>query len=214
MSDFLYPFLSGESEGNTALLTELERSAREKVAESASLRSTTLSAMTAVLDSAAAALAARFATGGRLYVFGNGGSSTDAAALAALFAHPPSGSALPARTLTDDAAVLTALANDVGYDRVFSRQIIALTGERDMLVGLSTSGSSRNIVEAFDEARARGLCTIGFAGYDGGTMARSESIDYLLVVRSDSVHRIQEVQAALAHELWRRTIVHLGSVDV
>ena len=139
-----------------------------------------------------------------MYAFGNGGSSTDAAGVASLYGRPPSGSPLPARSLVADHAVLTALANDVGYDLVFSRQLISTAEPADIALGLSTSGSSTNLLEAFAQARRMGLLTIGIAGYDGGTMKASDTIDHCLVVRSDSVHRIQEVQSAIVFTLWER----------
>jgi D-sedoheptulose 7-phosphate isomerase len=147
-------------------------------------------------------MAERFAAGGRLFAFGNGGSSTDAAATAALFAAPPWGSAQPSRSLVEDTAVLTALGNDVGFDLVFARQLIAHARAQDIALGLSTSGSSRNVLAAFAEARARGLLTIGLAGYDGGEMGASPDVQHRLVVRSESVHRIQEVQASVVFALW------------
>ena len=116
-------------------------------------------------------MAARFVGGARLFTFGNGGSSTDAASLAELFARPPWGCPLPARSLVDDSAVVTALGNDVGFDLVFSRQLIAHGAPGDIAIGISTSGSSRNVLTAFAEARTRGMITVGLAGYDGGEMA-------------------------------------------
>jgi D-sedoheptulose 7-phosphate isomerase len=150
-------------------------------------------------------MAERFVAGGRLFVFGNGGSSTDAAGAVALFTHPPSGPAMPARSLVADHAVLTALANDVGFELVFSRQLASAARPEDVAMGLSTSGSSANLLRAFAEARRLGLLTVGVAGYDGGTMAASGTVDHCLVVRSDSVHRIQEAQSAVVFALWERT---------
>jgi D-sedoheptulose 7-phosphate isomerase len=85
---------------------------------------------------------------------------------------------------------------------VFARQIAAFGAVGDVAVGLSTSGNSANVLHAFDEAARRGLLTVGFAGYDGGKMAEAESIAYLFVVPSASVHRIQEAQTTLYHMLW------------
>ncbi|HEX9992367.1 MAG TPA: SIS domain-containing protein, partial [Acidimicrobiales bacterium] len=162
------------------------------------------------LDAAAAAMAGRFAAGGRLFAFGNGGSATDAASVVALFLRPPWGRPLPARSLAAETAVLTALGNDVGFDLVFSRQLIAHARAGDVAVGLSTSGNSENLLVAFAEARRRGLLTVGLAGYDGGRMAASPDVDHCLVVRADSVHRIQETQAALAAALWAGVQSALG----
>ncbi|MEO6317396.1 MAG: SIS domain-containing protein [Acidimicrobiales bacterium] len=204
MTDFLYPFIEGDERDAGALLEDLARSAEAKASLSATLRHDTLVALDAELDAAAVAMASRFGLGARLYAFGNGGSSTDAAGVASLFGRPPSGAPLPARSLVADHAVLTALANDVGYDLVFSRQLISTAEPADIALGLSTSGSSTNLLEAFAQAGRMGLLTIGIAGYDGGTMKASDTIDHCLVVRSDSVHRIQEAQSAIVFTLWER----------
>lgn len=201
-TDFLYPFISGDERDATTLLADLEHSALGKAEVSAALRAATLEQLSAGIADAATAMAERFSAGGRLFAFGNGGSSTDAASLVALFAGPPEGRPLPARSLVDDTAVLTALGNDVGFDLVFSRQLIAHATALDMAVGFSTSGNSRNVLAAFGEAKARGLLTVGIAGYDGGDMERSADVQHCLVVRSDSVHRIQETQAAVGFALW------------
>ena len=109
---------------------------------------------------------------------------------------------MPARCLADDTAVVTALGNDIGFDSVFSRQLIAHAGEGDVALGFSTSGNSRNVLAAFDEAVHRKLLTIGLAGYEGGEMSRNSNVSICLVVRADSVHRVQETQAVLGLELW------------
>lgn len=204
MTDFLYPFIDGDERDSGQLLTDLATSAEEKAAASRALRTVTLTALDVTLDATAAAMAARFEAGGRLFAFGNGGSSTDAAGVVALFSHPPSGRPLPARSLVANHAVLTALANDVGFELVFSRQLIATGRPADIAVGLSTSGGSLNLLRAFEEATTRGMLTVGLAGYDGGSMAAAGTIDHCLVVRSDSVHRIQETQSALVFALWER----------
>jgi D-sedoheptulose 7-phosphate isomerase len=154
---------------------------------------------------AGAELAERFAAGGRLYAFGNGGSSTDAATFAALFAQPLTGRPLPALNLAADQAVVTALGNDVGFELVFSRQIIAHASSTDIAVAFSTSGNSADLITALREAAQRGLLTIGFAGYTGGEMAESEYVHHCMVVRSQSIHRIQESQALLGYQLWATT---------
>ena len=202
MSDFLYPFLDGVGPDVPALLDDLAASAQAKAAISDALRAETLEREATLITATADAMAARFDAGGRLFTFGNGGSSTDAASVAVLFAAPPRGGPLPARCLADDTAVLSALGNDVGFELVFSRQLIAHARAGDIALGLSTSGGSRNLLAAFREARQRDILTIGFAGYDGGEMARSGDVVHCLVVRSDSVHRIQETQGALAVALW------------
>jgi D-sedoheptulose 7-phosphate isomerase len=201
-ADFLYPFLGDDGADPTALLVDLAASAVAKADASAALRAEALAANAVVLAGAARAMADRFAAGGQLLTFGNGGSSTDAAGLAALFRQPPWGRGRPARCLVEDEAVLTALGNDVGFDLVFARQIMAHGREVDIALGASTSGNSRNLLVAFEAAASRGLLTVGLAGYDGGEMARSPDVHHCLVVAADSIHRIQEVQAALGFALW------------
>ena len=212
-TDFLYPFIEGDERDADALLADLGRSAAAKAEESVRLRSATLTRSRGDLDAAATAIAGAFAGGGRLFTFGNGGSSTDAASLATLFARPPWGRALPARGLVEDTAIVTALGNDVGFELVFSRQLIAHGAAGDIAVGFSTSGSSRNVLTAFAEARGRGILTVGLAGYDGGEMAASPDVQHCLVVRSDSVHRVQETQAAVGFALWTAVQAALGVDD-
>ncbi|MEV6984069.1 SIS domain-containing protein [Sphaerisporangium sp. NPDC051017] len=199
---FLYPFLEAEEHDATSLLADLAASARAKAAESAALQHSTLQECAGQIADAADMIAERFAAGGRMYTFGNGGSSTDAATLADLFSRPPHGRPLPAWSLAADQAVVTALGNDVGFDLVFSRQIIAHSGGHDMAVALSTSGNSADLTLALAEAKRRGLLTIGFAGYDGGRFATDDRVDFCFVVRSQSVHRIQESQALLGYRIW------------
>jgi D-sedoheptulose 7-phosphate isomerase len=160
-------------------------------------------------------MAERFAAGGRLLAFGNGGSSTDAQDLVSVFLSPAGGlRPLPAFGLTNDIAVITALCNDIGFEVVFSRQVAAFGRAGDIAVGLSTSGNSANLLRAFDEAGRRGLLTVGIAGYDGGKMAELDSIDFLFVVPSPSVHRIQEAQTTLYHALWELTLDALDREEV
>jgi D-sedoheptulose 7-phosphate isomerase len=178
----------------------------------AQVRATTLAEQSADLDRTAGAMAAAFAAGGRLFCFGNGGSATDAAGLAALFVSPSTGRSLPARSLVADAAVLTALANDVGVEVLFARQLIAHGHAGDIALGLSTSGGSANVLQAFELARRRGMLTVGLAGYGGGAMRASPHLEHCLSVDAQSVHRTQEAQSALAHALWQRVQERLEEV--
>ncbi len=156
----------------------------------------------------------RFSAGGRLFAFGNGGSATDAQQLATLFLNPGGDARpLPAFGLANDTSVVTALCNDIGVDVVFARQLAAFGGRNDIAVGLSTSGNSGNLLRAFDEASRRGMLTIGLAGYDGGKMAELDSIDYLFVAPSASVHRIQEAQTTVYQVLWELTLAALGPLN-
>jgi D-sedoheptulose 7-phosphate isomerase len=198
----LYPFLySGESDLDS-VLQQVARSTIEKATEIVSLRRRVAEEQGDRLSACATAMAERFAAGGRLFTFGNGGSSTDAADVAQLFLHPSSGRPLPAFNLTSGVAVLTALSNDVGFDVVFARQVAAMGRTGDIALGVSTSGGSENVLKGFEEAGRRGLLTVGLAGYDGGRMAESGLVDHLFVIPSPSVHRIQEAQTTTYHVLW------------
>jgi D-sedoheptulose 7-phosphate isomerase len=199
---FLYPFIEAEEHGADELLRDLAQSARTKLEESTKLRAATLERCEDQLRLAGQAMASCFARGGRLFAFGNGGSATDAENAVELFGRPPRGRFLPALSLVDNAAVLTALANDVGFDLVFARQLIAHARAGDVALGFSTSGDSRNLLGAFEEAAKRGMLTVGLCGYERAAMARSDAVAHCLVVRSESVHRIQEVQDALLLRLW------------
>ncbi len=203
---FLYPFLDAEGGDVPSLLADLSRSVEAKCSESDRLRASTLEELGPELMAAAAAMVSRFDAGARLLTFGNGGSATDADAVAQLFIRPPYGPPLPALSLAADASVLTALANDVSVDVAFARQLVAHARPGDIALGLSTSGGSENVLQALAAARETALLTIGLAGYDGGRMAADGQADHCLVVHSTSVHRIQEIQAALVHELWRLVV--------
>lgn len=212
-TDFLYPMVDGTDETDVdALLDDLAGSASAKAEHSAELTRATLVDLDGRLDALAEEMAARFARGGRLLTCGNGGSATDAEGVAELFAVPPETVAqrLAARSLVADVSVLTALANDIAFEAVFSRQVIAHGRAHDMLMGFSTSGNSANVIAAFEQGAQVGMLTIGLAGYDGGAMAACDALDHCLVVTADSVHRIQEAQSATAHDLWQRIQHRLG----
>lgn len=203
----LYPFLYAGGGALEALVEQARRSTEAKAAEITELRAELARSHGARLEVCARQLAARFAGGGRLLAFGNGGSSTDAQELASLFLHPGADlPALPAIALTNDMAVVTALSNDVGFDLAFSRQIAAFARPADVAVGISTSGNSANLLLGLEEAARRGLMTVGIAGYDGGRMAELDFLDHLFTVPSASVHRVQEAQTTLYHALWELTV--------
>ena len=210
MSGFLYPMLDVPTGDAGALLEDLARSADAKARESALSRRASLTALGPALDAAADAMADAFSSGGRLFCFGNGGSATDAAGLAALFVSPGTGRPLPARSLAADPAVLTALANDIGVEVLFARQLLAHGRAGDIALGLSTSGGSANVLRAFADGRRAGMLTVGLAGYGGGAMRRCLDLDHCLGIDSQSVHRTQESQSAVAHELWQRVQDRLG----
>jgi D-sedoheptulose 7-phosphate isomerase len=214
----LYPFLYAETSDLPAVLEEVRASTVAKAGEITELRQVIARRDGERIARCAREMAARFAAGGRLFAFGNGGSATDAAQLATLFLHPAGRSAgdgappLPAFGLANDTSVVTALCNDIGVDVVFARQLGAFCRAGDIAVGLSTSGNSENLLRAFDEASRRGLLTIGLAGYEGGKMAELSSIDYLFVAPSASIHRIQEAQTTIYQVLWELTAQEVSRV--
>ena len=200
-SSFLYPFLGGERGGDLEPVVEdVRRSIRLKAAEVGDLRARTLRDGGDELAAAAATIRQAVAGGGRVLAFGNGGSATDAADLVAdLRAAPQGWPGRPAVDLAADAAILTAVANDIGPASLFSRQVIAYGRRGDVAVALSTSGGSANIVEALGEARRRGLATVAFVGYDGGRIASERLADHVIVTPSEHIPRIQEAQASAYH---------------
>ncbi len=140
-----------------------------------------------------------FKNGKRVYFCGNGGSAADAQHLAAEFSGRfyTDRKALPAEALHCNTSYLTAVANDYGYDVVYSRIIDGIGQEGDVLVGLSTSGNSKNIINAFEKAREKNIITVGFTGESGGKM-RSRS-DYLINIPSADTPRIQESHIMAGH---------------
>ena len=214
----LYPFLYSDTSDLSAVLDQVRASTVAKAAEIVELRRAVGVRDGARIAECARQAAARFGAGGRLFAFGNGGSATDAQQLATLFLNPAphhggnGAPPLPAFGLANDTSVVTALCNDVGVEVVFARQLAAFGGRNDIAVGLSTSGNSVNLVRAFDEASRRGMLTIGLAGYDGGKMAELDSIDFLFVVPSSSVHRIQEAQTTIYQVLWELTAEEVSHV--
>jgi D-sedoheptulose 7-phosphate isomerase len=209
-SSFLYPFLAEAETDLDAVLGDVRRSVLAKAEEVSELRAQTLGENRQELIAAAARLRHDLDRGGKLLALGNGGSATDAMdAVADLRAPPhPSWPPRPAIDLTEDPAILTAIANDIGTDAIFARQIIAYGHEGDTLLALSTSGNSSNVIEALGEAHRRGLHTIAMVGYDGGRVAGEQLADHVVVTRSEHIPRIQEAQASAYHLL--RELVELS----
>jgi D-sedoheptulose 7-phosphate isomerase len=202
----LYPFLYGGGTAESSVLDAAAESARQKVDEVVSLRRALGVTQGEALSACAAGLADAFAAGATLYAFGNGGSSTDTAAVVHAFMNPlPPARPLPALSLVSDVAVLTALSNDVSFDVVFARQMRAFGRPGDIAVGISTSGGSANVLAALEEAKRVGMVTVGLSGYGGGRMAELAALDHLFAVPSSSVHRVQEVQTTIYHVLWQAT---------
>jgi D-sedoheptulose 7-phosphate isomerase len=203
-SSFLYPFLAEHEHDLDAVLADIRASVLLKADEIDALRAQTLGEGEEQLREAAAALRAAFTAGGKLLALGNGGSATDAMDVVADFAGPAASTGRQPRRaidLTADTAIITALANDIGSDVVFSRQVIAHGAPGDALLALSTSGNSLSILAALSEARSRGLRTIAFVGYDGGRVADENLADHVIITRSQHIPRIQEAQAAAYHVL-------------
>jgi D-sedoheptulose 7-phosphate isomerase len=200
----LYPFLyeTGQAD-ETSLVTlfaEVRRSTLDKCADVIALRQRMVEEYETQLSSAATAMADRFAGGGKLIAFGNGGSATDADDAAADCLTPPLGwRALPAVSLPADGATGSAVANDVGVEHVFVRQIVALGDPRDIALGISTSGRAANVVAGLAAAKRRGMLTIALTGYDGGAIARDHTTDFCFVARHEFVPRIQEGHATMWH---------------
>jgi D-sedoheptulose 7-phosphate isomerase len=191
---FLYPFLEREESDLDTVLADVEASTRRKAEDVIELR---VALDTGAIARCAAAVRDRLEHGGHLIAFGNGGSSTDAQDLAA----DALARGWPAVALDNDVATVTAVGNDVGFDKAFSRQLIPLGRAHDVAVAISTSGSSDNLIAGLEEARRRHLLTIGIAGYDGGRMAQLGWLDHFFVVGSDYIPRIQEAQATIYHLL-------------
>jgi D-sedoheptulose 7-phosphate isomerase len=198
----LYPFLYSAHDSADAVIADVTNSTIAKAREIVALRKLLAERLGGRITECAAAVARAVAAGGRLFTFGNGGSATDASAIASTFSYPPRGTPIPAICLNTEVATVTALANDVGFENIFARQLAAFATAHDVAMGISTSGNSVNLIRAFEEAERRGLLTIGLAGYDGGKMAQLADIDYLFIVPSSSVHRIQEAQTTIYHLLW------------
>jgi len=199
-----YPFLF---EGGTAsadgVLAQVRHSTVEKCRDVIAIRRATLESHRDTIVEAGLAMACAFVGGGMLLAFGNGGSATDAQDLVADLSNPPLDGcpSLPAVSLTNDIAVVTAVANDVGFDNVFARQVIAFGRAGDIAFGISTSGNSTNVLVGLEQARKQGLLTVGLAGYDGGKMARSSAVDYCITAQAEYIPRIQEAQATVYHAI-------------
>jgi D-sedoheptulose 7-phosphate isomerase len=199
---FLYPFLGKDKQATTDVISDVAESIRMKVRDDAQLRERAAHEESEKIAQAANAMRERIDRGGKLIIFGNGGSATDANDFALDCVMPPAGyRPVPAVSLAMEPANISAIANDVGTELIFLRQLIAQAQPNDVAVGISTSGGSKNIVMALEEARKRGMLTIALLGYDGGEVLRRGLADFPLIVRSDYIPRIQEVQASIYHVL-------------
>jgi D-sedoheptulose 7-phosphate isomerase len=213
----LYPFLYKNDDPDDGTvrgaLAAVRASTLQKARDVVALREQLLAEYADELVACARAMARAFDQGGKLLAFGNGGSATDAQDAATDCIVPPVASwrPLPALALSNDAATLTAVANDVGFENVFLRQVIAYGAPGDVALGVSTSGNSGNVLAALAEAKRRRLLTVGLAGNDGGAMAAAE-LDYCFIARTDYVPRIQEGHATIWHTLLELVQAELGGV--
>ena len=191
---FLYPFLEAQEEDIETVLADVSASTVRKGQDVIALRKRI--DVDAVF-ACGLAVRERLERGGRLIAFGNGGSSTDAQDVV--------GDCLalgwPAIALTNDAATITAVGNDVGFDNVFARQLISLGRPADVALAISTSGSSPNVVAGLDEAHRRLMLTCAITGYDGGRLRELPWLDHLFVVENDYIPRLQEAHATICHLL-------------
>jgi D-sedoheptulose 7-phosphate isomerase len=212
-SQLLYPMLTEQPSVDAAVVTELARAPLQKSAESNALRRQLFAESAEEIAACARAISTAVAGGGRVLACGNGGSATSAADMVAELLHP-AGSRPPiaALCLTADIAVVTAIGNDVSYDDVFVRQLLALGRPGDVLLAISTSGNSENLVRAVREGKRLRMLTVGIAGHDGGRMRADGTLEHLFTVPSSSVHRIQEVQTTLYHLLFELVQRHLTEV--
>jgi D-sedoheptulose 7-phosphate isomerase len=199
---FLYPFLDGARAPDASVTAAVADSIRQKAADAEALRERVASEESEAIAAAVETLCTGLDAGGRLLLFGNGGSATDATDWALDCVMPPAGlTPVPALSLAAEPATLSAIANDVGREFVFLRQLIAHLGPHDVAIALSTSGGSANVIAGLEEARQRGHATIALLGYDGGEIRRRGLADRTVVVRSDYVPRVQEAQAAVYHTM-------------
>jgi D-sedoheptulose 7-phosphate isomerase len=208
-ASFLYPFLSDRREDPEPVIADVRASVMIKADEVRQLRERTVLDGGDQLAAAARALRESFHRGGKLLALGNGGSATDAMDLVADFVAVD----CPAIDLAADSAIITAIANDIGPEAIFARQVIAYGRAGDVLVALSTSGNSASVIDALVEARRRGLTTVAFVGYDGGRVAAHGLADYAVITSSQHIPRIQEAQATAYHLLRELTVpaARLGS---
>ena len=171
----------------------------KRLEESAQVKKAMAKSMVSQIEQMANFIIAAYKAGGKVVLFGNGGSAADAQHIAGELVgqFKLRRQAFPAIALTTNTSVLTAVANDYGYNTVFSRQIEALVNKKDVVIGISTSGNSPNVIEAIEMAKGKGAKTIGLTGGNGGKLA--EAADLALIVPSDTVPRIQEAHITIGH---------------
>jgi D-sedoheptulose 7-phosphate isomerase len=185
-----------------------------KCGESVEMKEKFFSKYAGQIEAMAREMAARFQSGKKLLVMGNGGSLCDALHFCVEFTHPiiEKRKAFPVIPLMTDICTMTAIGNDADFSRVFVNQLELLGQPGDMALAVSTSGKSPNLIYALEAAREKQMLTIAWLGKDGGRIA--DMVDYSFVVPSYSIHRIQEVHATLVHVAWDLIHIALGEDDV
>lgn len=181
--------------------TAMNDTIRAAIQESVEVKTRLLAETNPTLAPIAAAMAEAFRNGGKVVLFGNGGSAADAQHVAAELVNRflMERKALPALALTTDSSILTAMANDLGFDCVFARQVEALVRPGDVVVGLSTSGNSENVLQGLRAARECGATTVGLTGRDGGRL--KDVADICFCAPSDNTPRIQEAHITVLHAI-------------
>ncbi len=209
----LYPFLSGDKKNPKEKNDLLLESVQQKAEHSITVKQKFFQENAQCIVDMAYTIAHVYQNNCRLLTMGNGGSSCDASHIAVEFLHPITTGrpALTVINLVADIATMTAVSNDVGFDHVFVRQLEAHARKGDGLIGISASGSSKNLVAAFKRAKEMGLYTVGLSGGDGGKMAKEGFLDHCITVQTDSIHRTQECHVAIYHILW--DLVHTILAD-
>jgi len=207
-SAFLYPFLGTDRQDTSTIVTDVAASIRAKAADDERLRIEVACHQADRIAEAVEAVGRRLEAGGVLLMFGNGGSATDATDWTIDCVSPPLGlPVIRALSLANEPANITAIANDIGTEAIFLRQLIAHGRRGDVAIAISTSGGSANVIAALEEARKRDMLTVALLGYDGGEIVRRGLVDIPIVVHCDYIPRIQEVQASIYHvmtEAWRQ----------
>ena len=201
-TEFLYPFLGKQKQETSAVVDDVAASVQMKVYDDKLLRTRLAREESEAMAGAALDMHSRLQNGGKLILLGNGGSATDANDWAIDCVMPPAGyHPIPAISLAMEPAIITAMANDVGIEVIFLRQMLAQAQPNDVIIAISTSGGSRNVVAAMEEARKHNLMTVALLGNDGGEIYRRGLANHPIIVRSDYIPRIQEVQASAYHVL-------------
>ncbi len=199
-TNFLYPFLDAAEDDEPTLLASMAASEDAKQVESTELARQTVESNSSAVDAVVTQIRSAVDASGTVFSIGNGGSACDAAQLTRLL----QAQGVRSMSLAEDPATLTALANDLGVSRIFSRQVEASAQPGDVLVLFSTSGSSANLLSVLDLSVASDLVVVACAGYGGGPLAAHANADLTLIIDSSSVHRIQEAQGVLIDEICRR----------